>query len=132
MLQKREFPFRQTLEVKGAKAGMGLEVEMDIEHCSYSIVSTKEVEVRFVIGLKTRVSKQTAIPVIAKAANQPLDDKRKDQQPSVTIYFTQQGDTLWKVAKKYYTTVDELINNNDFEDPSRLSAGEQIIIQRTL
>jgi hypothetical protein len=129
---EREFPFRQTLEVKGAKPGMGLDVEMDIEHCSYSIVSTKEVEVRFVIGLKTRVSKQTAIPVIAKAADQPLDDKRKDQQPSVTIYFTQQDDTLWKVAKKYYTTVDELINNNDFEDPSRLLAGEQIIIPRNL
>ena len=129
---EREFPFRQTLEVKGAKPGMGLDVEMDIEHSGYSIVSTKEVEVRFVIGLKTRVSKQTAISVIAKAADQALDEKRKDQQPSVTIYFAQQDDTLWKVAKKYYTTVDELVSNNDFEDAPRLIAGEQIVIPRKL
>lgn len=129
---EREFPFRQTLEVKGARPGMGLDVEMDIEHSSYSIVSTRDVEVRFVISLKTRVSKQTAISVIAKAADQPMDDKRKAQQPSVTIYFAQQDDTLWNVAKKYYTTVDELISNNDFEDASRLMEGEQIIIPRKI
>ncbi|HEX2945343.1 MAG TPA: SPOCS domain-containing protein [Clostridia bacterium] len=128
----REIPFRHSLDVKGAKAGMGLDVEMDIEHCSYSIISSKEIEVRYNIALNTRVSRQVAIPVISKAFEQPLDDKRLLQQPSVTIYFAQQDDTLWKVAKKYYTTVDELRKNNGFEDSVQLAAGEQILIPRKL
>lgn len=127
----REIPFRQTLDLKGARAGMGLDVEMDIEHCSYSIISAKEIEVRYNIGLNTRVNSQVTIPVISKAFEQPLDDKRLSQ-PSVTIYFAQQGDTLWNVAKKYYTTVDELRKNNGFDDTLQLAAGEQILIPRKL
>lgn len=128
----REIPFRQTIDVKGVRAGMGLDVDMDIEHCSYSIISAKEVEVRFVVGLNTRVSKQVSVPVISKAAEQPLDEKRSLQQPSVIIYFAQQDDTLWNVAKRYYTTVDEIVKNNDLGENSALAAGEQIIIPRKL
>ncbi len=128
----REIPFRHTLDVKGAKAGMSLDVEMDIDHCSYSIISSKEIEVRYNIGLNTRFSRQISIPVISKALDQPLDDNRLAQQPSVTIYFAQQNDTLWKVAKKYYTTMDELRKNNGFEENAQLTAGEQILIPRKI
>ena len=127
-----EIPFRQTLDMKGVRAGMRLNAEMNIEHCSYSMVSAKEVEVRFVIGLLVRVSNQVTIPVISKAAEQQLDDKRQASQPSITIYFTQQGDTLWKIAKKYYTTIDELKRDNDFGNTDILPPGEQILIPRKL
>lgn len=128
----REIPFKQTLDVKGARAGMRLDIEMNIEHCSYSMVSAKEVEVRFVIGLISRVSSQVAVPVITKVSEQPLDDKRQASQPSITIYFTQQGDTLWKIAKKYYTTVDELKRDNDCGNADVLPSGEQILIPRKI
>ncbi len=129
---EREMPFKQTLDMKGVRAGMGLDVEMDIEHCSYSMVSAKEVEVRFVIGLLSRATNQVMLPVIARASEQPLEDRRKAEQPSITIYFTQQGDTLWKIAKKYYTTVDELTRDNDCQNTRVLSIGEQIVIPRKI
>ena len=128
----REIPFRQSLEVKGVSEDMGLGVEMDIEHCSYNIISTKQIEVRFIIGLKTRVGRQITVPVVVKAEEQALDENRLAQQPSVTIYFTRQDDTLWKIAKKYYTTVDELIMHNELEDIGELRGGEQLIIPRKL
>ena len=128
----REVPFKQSLDVKGAKAGMGMDIEMNIEHCSYSMVSAKEVEIRFVIGLLSRLSSQVTLPVIARASEQPLDDKRLAEQPSITIYFTQQGDTLWKIAKKYYTTVDNLKRDNDCGNDDVLSQGEQILIPRKI
>lgn len=128
----REIPFKQTLDVKGVKPGMGLDIEMDIENYSYSMVSTKEVEVRFVLGLLSRVSNQITIPVISKVVEQPLDDKRLMSQPSIIIYFTQQGDTLWKIAKKYSTTMDEIKKGNEFANSDILPAGEQILIPRKL
>ena len=128
----REIPFKQALEVKGVKAGMGLNIDMNIEHCSYSMVSAKGVEVRFVIGLVTRVSNQVALPVIIKALEQPLDEKRLMSQPSITIYFTQPGDTLWKIAKKYYTTVNELKRDIECGDTDVLTPGEQILIPRKI
>ena len=128
----REIPFRQAIEVKGARTGMALDVEMDIEHYSYSLVSSREVEVRLVIGLKTKACKQLSVPVIVKAAEQPLDEKRVASRPSITICFAQPGDTLWQIAKRYYTTVDEILKNNDLYDTEQIAPGSQIIITRKL
>ena len=41
LLRRQEIPFKQTVNMEGAEAGMGLGVEMDIEHLSYSIVSER-------------------------------------------------------------------------------------------
>jgi hypothetical protein len=127
---EREIPFRQAVEAKGAVPGMNLDAEMEIEHYSYSIVSAREVEVRLVIGLKAGVSRQMSVPVITTAAEQPLDDKRLDQRPSITIYFAQPDDTLWKIAKRYYTTIEEIIQNNDLDRSEQIEPGSQIIIMK--
>jgi len=128
----REIPFKQTLEMKGIKQGMRLELDMEIEHLSYSMISSKEVEVRFVVGLLGRAANQVTIPVIVKVSEQPVDDKRLKSQPSITIYFTQPGDTLWKIAKKYSTTVDEIKKDNDIGDSDVLEVGSQILIPRKI
>mgnify|MGYP000618902809 CR=1 FL=1 len=126
----RQIPFRHTMEARGAAPGMSLDVEMEIDHYSYSIISAREVEVRLAINLKTRVSRQISVPVISKASEQPLDDKRSASQPSITIYFAQPGDTLWKIAKRYYTTVDEIMKSNDITDDREIEPGSQIIIMK--
>lgn len=128
----REIPFRQAIEVKGARTGMAHDVEMDIEHYSYSLVSSREVEVRLVIGLKTKACKQLSVPVIVKAAEQPLDEKRAASRPGITICFAQPGDTLWEIAKRNYTTIDEILKNNDLYDTGQIVPGSQIIITRKL
>jgi hypothetical protein len=125
---EREIPFRQVLDAKGIRAGMSLDVEMDIDHYSYSILNSRNVEVRLLIGLKTRTGKQFAVPVIVKATEQPPDEKRSEQQSSVTIYFTQPQDTLWKIAKRYSTTVAEIAASNAIDENEALMPGSQIII----
>ena len=126
----RELPFKHVVEMKGAKPGMRIELEMSIEHCSYSMLSAKEVEVRFVIGMLGRVSNQVNLPVIIKAVEQPLDDKRQAEQPSFTIYFTQPGDNLWKIAKRYCTTIENIKRDNEIGDQDVLIPGNQILIPR--
>ena len=124
----REIPFKQVFEMKGVKPSMRLDLDTDIEQCSYSMLSAREVEVRFVVGLAGRAVSQVAIPVIVKADEQPFDDKRLESRPSITIYFTQPGDTLWRIAKKYSTTVNEVKKNNDIDDSGIIEAGSQILI----
>lgn len=45
--------------------------------------------------------------------------------PIVTI---QKGDTLWKIASKYHTTVQEIIQLNQLPNPERLVIGQAIVI----
>ncbi len=36
----------------------------------------------------------------------------------------QQGDTLWKIAKRYYTTVDNLVLINEIDNPDVIKPGQ--------
>ncbi len=71
----------------------------------------------------------------------PFDIDRKDHplpppvapQPDtddemIFRYEVQRGDTLSSVAKRYALTVKDLIEANDIADPSRISAGQKLII----
>ena len=38
------------------------------------------------------------------------------------------GDTLWNLAKKYNTTIEELVKINDIENPDVIIVGQKLII----
>jgi len=127
---EQEMPLKHSIELKGAKPGMSCEIELDAEHCSYSMNSSKEIEIRVVISISVRASRQVTIPLVSKITESPLDDSRLAAQPSIIIYFSQPGDTLWNIAKKYYTTMDEIKKINNLSDINSVSPGQQIIIPR--
>ena len=52
----------------------------------------------------------------------------KKQNASVTIYVLGKDETLWSLAKKFNTTVDELIKINSIEDSEELNEGDKLII----
>jgi len=128
----RDLPFKQVLDIRGAREGMRLDTEMNIEHINYNVISAGEIEVRFVISIINRVNKTVSIPVVEEATEEPLDEKRLENRPSVIIYFTQPDDTLWKVAKKYGTTVERLKKDNNLENADALAPGTQIIIPKRI
>ena len=129
---EKEIPFKHGVDVKGVRADMGCTVEMNVEHCSYSMVSSREVEIRFVTSVLVRITNRVEIPVVARVLEQAIDDKRLAARPSITIYFTQPGDNLWKIAKRYLVTADELKRVNGSALDESISPGEQIIITRKL
>ena len=49
---------------------------------------------------------------------------------SIVIYYTKEGDTLWNIAKKFGSTVDEIVKVNNIENPDVIMPGEQLFIPR--
>jgi len=45
------------------------------------------------------------------------ENENVDKNSSVTIYIVNKNDTLWNLAKKYKTTVEELVQLNSIENP---------------
>jgi len=58
----------------------------------------------------------------------PVEGEIPKKKSSLTIYIVQNGDTLWKIAKKYFTTMDTLIKVNNIENPDAIKLGEKLII----
>ncbi len=43
-------------------------------------------------------------------------------------YYVQPGDTLWRIAQKYYTTLNRLLTANPGIDPYQLRIGQKLIV----
>ena len=54
-----------------------------------------------------------------------------DSNPySRVIYFVKPGDTLWKIAKKYRSTVADIARINEIEHPDNINVGMQLFIPK--
>lgn len=127
---EQELPFKHTIEVRGADEGMGCDIDLYVEQCSYSMLSSREIEMRLGVGVVSRVIRLASLPLIDKIVEADPDDKRSAEQPSVLIYFSQPGDTLWDIAKRYYTTMEDIRRINDIEDSDLIKPGRQVIIPK--
>ena len=48
----------------------------------------------------------------------------------MVIYFVKQGDTLWSIAKKFKSTVEDIAKVNDIENANKISVGQRLYIPR--
>ena len=45
-----------------------------------------------------------------------MDREKLSSMPGIVGYQVQPGDTLWDIAKKFYTTIDTITQLNHLED----------------
>ncbi len=48
--------------------------------------------------------------------------------PVPRYYVVQAGDTLWSIARRFNTTVQDLVEANDIEDPGLINVGQRLVI----
>ena len=52
------------------------------------------------------------------------------QLNNMNMYIVKKGDTLWNIAKKYKTSLSNIINTNNLIDENKLDIGQKILIIR--
>lgn len=125
-------PFRQSVETRGARPDMKVNMDLAIEHISFNMLSTNEVEVRFILDFNTQVLGQQQVELLVDATLEEFDRSIMDNTASMTIYVCQAGDNLWKIAKKYNTSVDEIAQLNDIENMNKIYPGQKLLILKKI
>ena len=127
---REEIPFKTYVESEGIDETMAPEVESMVEDIDYKINDNKlilKVHLNNLIELNRR--KNINIILNLEEKEEYID---KSRRPSITIYIVQSGDSLWNIAKRYNTTVDDIISSNDISSPDTLMPGEKIIIEKNV
>ncbi|OFI06176.1 LysM domain/BON superfamily protein [Clostridium acetireducens DSM 10703] len=120
-----EIAFNCSVDIPGCKIDMQSVAKASLESLEANI-EANTIAVKAIIEVESRVNyikhKEFLVNI------EPVEGEIPEKKASVIIYVVQNGDTLWKISKRYYTTIDELININDIEDPNRIKPGQKIII----
>jgi len=122
-------PFHQEIEVAGAKEGDIANVNTRIESIYINLLQAQEAEPSVDIAIDAevyRIGKNMAVSDISQSQEKPAEIS-----PAV-IYAVQNGDTLWSIAKKYRTTVNDIEAINNIENGKSIQAGDKLLIMRSV
>ena len=96
----------------------------------YNIDGGNRVNVREVLKLSCELISENQISVIDNIEFDEDVKTDKSGQPGITVYFVQNGDNMWDIAKRYHTTGDEILAVNKLDNDCELSIGQQLIIPK--
>lgn len=120
-------PFSQVVEVKNINENCLFDIKPGIEQMSVIMLDSNDIEVKCAISLDTIVMDQIKQMIIRDIAEEDLDTALLQEMPSLTGYIVKPGDTLWGIAKAYYTTVDSIMEINDM-DSSTINVGDHLLL----
>ncbi|MCL2168557.1 MAG: DUF3794 domain-containing protein [Defluviitaleaceae bacterium] len=125
---RAHLPFRQTIETKGAKAGMQADIRHSIDNINFNMLGSSEVELRFSLNFDTQIKQHHTMHFIKDIEASPLNPDHLDALPSMVILAASAGDSLWSVAKRYNADLDELAAINELEPDAEIVAGQKLLV----
>ena len=122
-------PFTHLIEAEEIGKDCTYLLQADLEQLSTAMADGDEIEVKAAVGLNVLVFRQWEEQLIESVEEQPLDRKELESMPGITVYIVKAGDTLWDIAKKFYTTVDEISGVNSLTE-KEVKPGQSLILVR--
>ena len=120
-------PFTHVIEAEEVSGDSMILIRPSLEKISAAMTGNNEIEVKASVVLDTLVMEQEEICVVTKVEAEPLNLEKLQTIPSMAGYLVKEGDTIWNIAKKYCTTADSIMKNND-KKSDRLKKGEMIFV----
>lgn len=109
-------PFSHLIEAPGISQDCTYHLRTDLEQLSTTMIDSDEIEAKIIINLNALVLKGTRTGIIRGIEEKELDREKLSSMPGIVGYQVQPGDSLWDIAKKFYTTIDTIIQLNHLED----------------
>lgn len=125
-VQKQELPFEFTLQHQGVKEQSMVETQIEIKWEEMVIVSENEIEMKIDLGIEASVQNKGSISIME---NMQVEETREVLPTSMVIYYAKPEDTLWEIAKRFHSTVEEIQKMNTLAEGETI-ARRQLFIPR--
>ncbi len=126
--KQTSIPFNFSMDFEGIKPEMNIDTIVEISLQDFVIMPDESIDVKIDLTFTAISSKDSNISIIDEVAEK--EDSQNQCKHSMVIYFAKPGDTLWKIAKRFGSTVEDIARVNGIEDVDILQVGRQLFIPR--
>ena len=120
-------PFNFEAQSDLIEANNNVDTDLTVEQDNFVIVSDGNIEANITMQFNIGISKTEKISIIDDLE---VKECRQNNIYSMIIYFVKPGDTLWKIAKKFRSTVEDIARVNEIEDENKIYVGQQLYIPK--
>jgi LysM repeat protein len=128
-----ELNYAKYINFPGSKVGMNCDIDVMVKRITGRKVESNEVRLSITLQQDIRVTDLKELEIITDIIEvSPVVDEPDADQPAKVVYVVQPGDTLYKIACRYKTTIDAIVDANNISNPNYLEVGQKLIIPRKI
>ncbi len=128
---KGVIPFQHTIEIKGIAPDNSYELQPEISQITTLMADNSEIEAKVSLSICAIVFSRQSIHAITAIAEEPLDFKKLQEMPGLVGFIADSDDTLWSIAKKYFTTPESIMELNNLTS-DEVKKGDRLILMKTV
>ena len=122
-----KIPFEYTLENLEDDENRNIDIEINIENQDFIIQDQGVITSNIDMEIDNNSYRNTNLNVIDEIET---EGERTEQDYSLIIYIVKKGDTLWNIAKKYGSTIENIVRTNGIDDENKIYPGQKLFIPR--
>lgn len=124
-------PFHVEAEAAGITENSVYQVEPGIEQLAAVMLGGDSVEIKATVTMDILVLEPVCEQVILDVREEPLDLEALKRLPGIVGYLVQEGDTLWKIAREFHTSVEKIKETNGLEG-DEIRPGDKLLLVKTV
>lgn len=128
---KELIPFRFEIEVPEIRPDSMYQIEPGVEQISAVMMGNDLAEIKAGVTMDILVINPVCEQAILEIREEPLDTEKLKKMPGIVGYVVQPGDSLWKIARNFHTSVEEIMENNGLSD-STVHPGDKLILVKKI
>ena len=121
-----EVPFNYEMISDSIDSNCNINYDVYLKNIDFT-TNGSNVDINIELGFDVRISKNERLNIINEISMEENDDKNIY---SMVIYFVKPGDTIWKIAKKFKSTSEEIARINEIDDANKIREGQQLYIPK--
>lgn len=124
-----KIPFEVAEENDYHEENINVDADLSLGNTIFEVQVAGEIRAEVELEISTKVSKNVNMNIIDNIQVSE-DNTEEDDYDSLILYIVKDGDTLWKIAKKFNNTVENLSRLNGIEDENSIYIGQKIYIPK--
>lgn len=126
-VKEMKLPFEYKVEVPNVTANTNISTQIEVASQNFVVGTDAMIEGKIELEFILNISNTLQINIIDEVS---VDETRNKEIYSIVIYFVKPGDSLWKIAKQFGSTVSDIVRVNKIEDENKIYPGQQLFIPK--
>lgn len=126
-VKQMRLPFNFNVDSASISQNMNIDTQIEVVNQDFVVGMDGQIETKIDLEFSLNMSNTIKINIIDEVN---IDETRDRQIYSMVIYFVKPGDTLWAIAKKFRSTVKDIVRVNNIEDANKIYPGQQLFIPK--
>ena len=108
---------------------INIDSEFVIEKADVNIINKNEIDCKITMDVISEITKNSNINLINNI--EIVENKNETfDYDSLILYIVKDGDTLWDIAKRFKSTIGEILQINKINDENKINIGQKIYIPK--